>query len=513
MAKTTTQKAALNMITGAIVECVALVCGLILPRLVLANYGSAYNGITSSARQFLSATSILTLGVAGTTRVALYKTLSVNDIEGSSAIVRATEIYMRRVGIILAIYVVLLAIVYPLLVDTGYTWMEVAPLILAAGISSFGTYYFGTTYQAFLSADQSIYITNTFTIIATIVNTALSAMLISLHCTIQTVMLASSFVLFMKPLLQSVYVNKKYKLIRNCPPDTTALAKRKDVMAHSIANIVHDNTDIIVLTIFCNVKVVSVYTVYNLIMNALRKLQGVFTTGTEAIFGKMWVKHELGKIKKTLELYEYAVTFIISTVFSTTLVMILPFIAHYTKRVTDVEYILPQYALIITIAQMCFCMRAPYLTLVQGAGKYRETRNGAFVEAALNIFISVILVQFMGISGVAVGTLIANLFRTVQYAIYIDKHIIHRGMSVFLRKIIWASFNVAGVYFICISMANRFSFEGWYSWIIVGLCVFSISFVFTTLSSIAFYKEDLRRIWIIVKKQLMKRGTITRKTD
>ncbi|MBR5429915.1 MAG: sugar isomerase, partial [Firmicutes bacterium] len=409
MAKSRAQKAALNTMTAAAAEVVALICGLILPRLILANFGSAYNGITSSARQYLNALSILNVGIAGSTRVALYKSLSRGDIAASSAIVRATEKHMRRVGLILAAYVLVLMVVYPLLVDTGYTWIEVAPLILAAGVGSFGTYFFGTTYQAFLSADQCVYISNLFLIAATIANTAISAALILMGCTVQVVMLVSSAVLFMKPFLQSLYVRKKYKLDRHCQPDELALSRRRDVMAHSIANIVHDNTDIVVLTIFCDVKVVSVYTVYNLVMHALKKIQGVFTTGTEAVFGSMWARGETDKIRTTLGYFEYAVGSFITVVFSTTLVMILPFIAHYTHRVTDVEYVLPAYAAVITIAQMCYCLRAPYLTLVQGAGRYRETKKGAYLEAIINLTVSVVLVQFIGIVGVAVGTLLANI--------------------------------------------------------------------------------------------------------
>ena len=501
MSKSRAQKAALNTITGAVSEVVIMVCGLILPRLIIGQYGSAYNGITASAKQFLSAISFFNLGIAGTTRVALYRSLADGDLKKTSGIVKATELHMRKVGLFLAVYVLALAALYPLFVDTGYGWLDVALLILAAGITNFGSYFFGTTYQAFLSADQSIYISNIFLTVAVILNTAVSVILIRMNFSIQVVKLASAGVMFLKPLLQNIYVSRKYKLDRKAAPDRSALAMRKDVMAHSIANIIHDHTDMVVLTVFAGVKVVSVYSVYNLIMNALKKTQSIFTSGTEAIFGSMWAKQELDKMRKVLRYYEYVVAIFVSVVFSASLVMILPFISLYTKKVTDAEYILPMYAFVIILAQMFYCFRAPYLTMVQGLGRYKETKNGAFFEAGINLGLSILLVQFYGIVGVAVGTLVANVFRTFQYAFFIEKKIMPRGIAVVIKRILWALANVAVVYLCSNALIGTLAYSSWGGWIIGGLITVAVGVSVSLISSFCFYRTDFLDVWKLCKKE------------
>ena len=505
MAKTRTQKAALNTATAALSEIILFVCGLILPRLILLHYGSAYNGITASAKQFLSAISILNLGVAGTTRVALYRSLADNDLQKTSGIVKATELHMRKIGSILVIYLAVLVIAYPLFVDTGYSWIEVAPLIFAAGLSSFGRYFFGITYSAFLSADQSVYISNIFAIITNILNTLVNIALILAGYSIQVVKVSAALVLLLNPILLRAYVRRKYKLDTHCQPDKSALALRKDVMAHSIANVVHDHTDIIVLTVFTDVKIVSVYTVYNLVMSALKKVQTVFTSGTEAIFGNMWAKGEYTKIRSSLESYEYFVTIVISTIFSTALVMILPFIALYTKGVHDTEYILPAYALVITTAQALYCMRSPYLTLVQGVGHYKQTKVGAFFEAGINLTLSVVLVQFIGIVGVAIGTLVANLFRTLQYAIYIEKNIVKRGISVVFKRIAWTVVNIVAVVFASSPLVNRLAYGSWKMWVMCSFFTVVISALVALLMSLVFYRKDMAAAISILKRVIRKR--------
>lgn len=48
------KKLALNTITSVLFQITTLICGFILPRLILSTYGSETNGLVSSINQFLS---------------------------------------------------------------------------------------------------------------------------------------------------------------------------------------------------------------------------------------------------------------------------------------------------------------------------------------------------------------------------------------------------------------------------------------------------------------------------
>ena len=73
------KKATYSVIFLGIYQAVVFICNLILPRFILVAYGSEYNGIVSSITQFLTFISILRLGIAGATRVELYKSLAADD--------------------------------------------------------------------------------------------------------------------------------------------------------------------------------------------------------------------------------------------------------------------------------------------------------------------------------------------------------------------------------------------------------------------------------------------------
>ena len=80
---------------GFIRQFISLVCGLILPRLILSAFGSTYNGLTSSITQFLSVITLMRAGIGGASRAALYKPLAEKDSSSVSMIMNQMQKYMQ----------------------------------------------------------------------------------------------------------------------------------------------------------------------------------------------------------------------------------------------------------------------------------------------------------------------------------------------------------------------------------------------------------------------------------
>lgn len=53
------KKAILNIITSLLLQVVVLICGFIVPKLIITNFGSDVNGLISSITQFLAYISLL----------------------------------------------------------------------------------------------------------------------------------------------------------------------------------------------------------------------------------------------------------------------------------------------------------------------------------------------------------------------------------------------------------------------------------------------------------------------
>lgn len=503
--KSRTQKAFLNMSTSLVSQIVSIICGLITPRLILTNFGSTYNGVTASATQFLGMLNLLTLGITGATRVALYKPLAENDNLTVSRLMKASKQYMRKVSMCVVACIAVLCIVYPFVSKNDLTWIQNAALIFIVGISSLANYLFGVNNTIILQASQSNYVTNIADIIKIIINTICTAVLIWVGCSIYTVKLGSSLIYFIVPLVISIYIHRKFSLTNDCEPLETEGKSRKAVAAHSVANIIHDNVDLVTLTFFVDAKMISVYTVYNTIVSKIKMLLRVFTSGMEAAFGDMWVKREHSTLAKSFKTYEYMMFTLTTIIFSCVGILLLPFVRIYTLGVNDANYILPTFAALITIAEGIYCIRQPYMTLVYATGSYEQTKNVAIVEAGVNLTLSIVLVNIMGISGVIMATIVANLFCTSMFVCFTSKNILKRSIYVVIRRVVWVLICICITTVLSNVIGKTIAYNvSWFGWLIEAIVVFTISVVTTFLMSLLFYREDLislmKKAMSVVKK-------------
>lgn len=483
------KKAAINTAFSFVEEFVSLICGFILPRLILSAFGSQYNGLTSSISQFLSCAVLLRSGIGGATRAALYKPLAEHNQDEFNSIVKATDIFMKKIGAILLGAILFFASVYPFLVRNEFGWFFTFSLFIIIGMSTFAESFFGITYLIVLQADQKLWISSAFKCVCTILNTALGAVLILSGCSIHIVKLGSAAVFVIYPIALGAYVRHHYKIDTHVKPNNRAISQRWDAFWHQIALFVMNSTDVMVLTVFTNMLEVSVYSVYNLVMHGLKKTITSFTNGLEAAFGNMMAKNEQDALRKNLAVTETMLYSISTIVYTSAAVLILDFVNLYTKHITDVNYIRPGFAYIIILAQFFNGIRIPYQVIVQAAGHYKQTKVGAIVEPILNISLSIIFVFRFGLIGVAVGTLAATLFRTILYSLYMGKHLVKRSWRIVALRII-SSVCEAAATIIVVHLIGLKQPSNYFSWIVNAALSFSICTIIVMLGNIILFKDD-----------------------
>lgn len=149
-----------NSISPLIYQATTIICGFILPRLILGHFGTEVNGLVNSITQFLGIIAFLELGVGSVVQSSLYKPLSDNDDIAVSKVITSADKFFRRLGYILAIYVIAMLFYYPYLVKQNFSFTFTAMLIIAISIRSFAQYFFGIVNRLLLLADQK-HISNT----------------------------------------------------------------------------------------------------------------------------------------------------------------------------------------------------------------------------------------------------------------------------------------------------------------------------------------------------------------
>lgn len=493
------KRALLNTIYGLLYEAVVLICGMILPRLILGAFGSDYNGITNSITQFLSAVSLLRAGIGGVTKAALFKPLAEGDAHQISRVIKATENFLHKVSLIFLISLVLFACVYPVFVNKDFDWFFSFSLVLILGISTLAQYQFGLTYILLLNAAQRNGVVSIIQIITTILNTLIAALLIKLGGGIHLVKLGSALIYTINPIVINLYARKKFKIEKNVDPDDSAIAQKWDAFAHQVAYFVNTNTDIMVLTIFSNLKNVSIYSVYYLVINGITMLVKNSIQSVSSAFGDMIAKKEEESLRVNFDAFETLIASICTILFGTTMVMIIPFVSLYTRGITDANYYQPLFAVLITIAGFFNCMRVPYQYLVEAAGHFKQTKYGAYCEASINIIVSIVCVFKFGLVGVAIGTVFATMFRTIQFSIYLCKNIIVRNYWSVIKTLI-SSAVIIGLTFLINNIFPVIEYRNYYDWIMISVRTMFIIVALVCANDIIFFRSSSRTIIKLVKR-------------
>ena len=495
------EKLALNTVSSLALQVVSVICGFILPRLILETFGSDVNGLVNSITQFLGVITLLDLGVGAVVQSALYKPLADNDTNMISKIYVSANKFFRRLAEILLVYVVLLMIFYPMLVNKSFGHMYTALLIAAICISSFAQYYFGIVNSLLLNADQRGYIQYVAQIITLILNTFACYIIIKLGASIQIVKLTTSLIFLLRPLFLVFYVKKHYSIDKKITYTEEPIKQKWNGMAQHFASYVLNGTDNIVLTMFSTLGNVSIYSVYNVVIIGVKNALLSVTNGFQSLIGEMLAKKETMKLNAFFGFVEWFLHTGTTLVFGCTGVLIVDFVRVYTYGINDADYIQPLFAVLITIANAGHCLRLPYNILILAAGHYKQTHSNYIIAMILNIVVSIATVKMWGLVGVAIGTLIAMAYQTVWMAKYDSKNIICWPFKNFLKQ--------CGVDAITVIIASLATFKipmlsvSYVSWFLLAIEAFGIWLIISIVINTIFYRERVLSIFIRVKRRFV----------
>ena len=494
------KKAVKNIITSLLQQVVTVICGLIVPRAIIGAFGSSVNGLVSSITQFLGYITLMEAGIGPVIKSALYKPIAKKDKTQIEKILKASQRFFRVISGIFIIYLIALCFIYPMIVSTEFETGYTVSLILIIAISTFAEYFFGMVYKLYLQAEQKTYVTSTIQILTTILNAILVVVLIKWGANIQIVKLGSAFVFVLRPILQNIYVRKKYNINFKEVKEKYELKQKWDGLAQHIASVVHSNTDVVILTIFTSTAEVSVYTVYLYVVSGVKNIVQALTGGVDASFGDMIAKNEIDNLNRSFRTYELFYFSLITIVYIITIVMILPFIKVYTLGITDANYYRPIFAILITVAELIWSIRLPYNLTTLAAGHFKQTNKGAWVEVFTNLIISIILVFKFGMVGVAIGTLIAMTIRTIEFMYHTSKYILKRKQIENVKRVVILIVEMLIIVPIGFFISKFIEGNSYISWAILAVIVGVIALLGVGIVNGIIYRKDLKDLLDMIKR-------------
>lgn len=486
-----------NVVMTIIARLVTLFTGLIVQRRILVAYGSTLNGLTSSITQVMSYLVILEAGLGTASIQALYLPLSQKNWDKVSGIVTATGKEYRRIAFAFSLGLIGAAVLIPLAVAGQIEFALASALTLITGGSYIVSYIFGGKYKALLNADRKLYVLHIADSLSILLSCVLRVMALDAGYGIVAVQSINLLCVLCKNIGYVAFVKRKYNTINySAKPDLKAVNKRWNVLVHNLAGLVVNHTDIIILTIFADLKLVSLYGVYNLVFAQLSTMvQSTFMQAPQSNFGHLF-HEDRERFEKYYGIYETGFSILLFVVTTISLILIIPFVSLYTRGVNDINYIDPNLAILFALILLMNQIRIPSLITISVAGAFKETQNGAIIEAVINITVSLLLYFLtpLGLYGLLIGTVCSYVFRTSDVIAYVYRHLVNRSIYRLVRLLTVNAVTAAGLYVVFIMRlpVNTNSYIGWVLKAIVVSLIVTMTF---GLVNYLFNKEDTKELF------------------
>ncbi|GAB1431751.1 hypothetical protein MASR2M29_03760 [Spirochaetota bacterium] len=410
---------------------------LVVTKMVIVEYGSDFNGLNSTANQFISMLLIIEGGFTIAANVALFKPMASNDIYAINRILSATRKIFNKMGIIFFFIGSSASIIYALIINSDLSPMTSFLVFFMTVVSTSFNLSYATKFRILLQSENKEYILNSIQIITLILSQLLILATIFSNGNMLLVRLSTMLGSIINSFLIAIITNKKYKDINfEEEPDYESINGTKDIFIQKVTSMIYSTIPILFISATVGTIYASVYIVYNNIFQLLKSIMYSFINAPRIGFGKLIAERDSDYILKVFLQYEFIVCFVMLTLLSTAAVLIMPFISLYTIGITDVSY----YNWIIALLLICITffeiIHIPSGNIINMAGKFKVGRKIQTLASIVLVTVMIIGNITFGFYGILLSVLVTAIFLAFLEITYIHSRYFVGAMFNFFKLLI-----------------------------------------------------------------------------
>ena len=416
-----------NLASSLVYQVVLISLSFLLPRLYLENFGSEVNGVLSTIKQIFTYMCLLEAGVGLATTQALYKRIGENDYKSASEALAATNSYYIKTGVVYLAIVLVIAFCYAYVVPSSIDSNVLFFIVILNAIPALFSYFVQAKYRILMEVDGRKYVINNSETLVQLVSNAAKILVLLLTDSLVLIQLVYCVVALCQLIFLYIYAKRRYKWIDlKAKPDFGAISQKNSVLVHQLSGMVFNNTDIILISLLCDFKAVSVYSIYCIFFSQMQNFIMSIVSGFNFALGQMF-HTDRPKFDKVFNVYEtvyVTATFVIYTLMA---VFMLPLIQIYTTGVNDANYTNVYLVFLFVIMNLLSNGKLPVNSVIEYSGSFEKTRMHAIWEMVINITVSIVAIIYLGICGAILGTIAALIYRSLVMIDFSNKKVLQRN--------------------------------------------------------------------------------------
>jgi O-antigen/teichoic acid export membrane protein len=470
-----------NIISTALFQSIFFLTSFLIPKFILDFYGSEINGLLFSITQFVAYVYLIETGIVSATTYELYKPLAERDNEKISTIISTSNYLIKKMLIPFFIILIVFSILLPFILSNDYLLdSQLILLILIISMGNFLDFFLLGSFNALLIADKKNFILSIANIIQNILYVSIFYFFASSGYSIVFTKLIALLSFILKSTFIFIYVKSTYKLSSNkVKIDKNLLNKRWDSFYLQISSVFQNNLPIFLITILLDLKDLSIFAIYSLIVSSIYSIINVFTTSLVSNFGVLYNRKSKDEFKSQFKSFEFYYFLFITVIFSVSAFVFSPFIKLYTLG-SETNYSIQLLQILFLTNAFINYLKTPYGIVISALGKFKETKLQTTFQWIIIIITGIPLTFYFKMNGVIISMLISNLYRLVDLSHFIPKYITNWSFK-FSRKLILSS---SAIFLISIFLSLFFpsyQFSSWLNFILISFILFIIISIFSIL--------------------------------
>ncbi|MDW5289361.1 hypothetical protein [Formosa sp. PL04] len=481
-------------------------------KIFLENLGDEFMGLTGTLQSFLKFLNLAELGIGTAVGFSLYKPIIENNTVKINELLNLFGYLYKRIGLLIIGVGVLLSLFFPIIFNT-------LSLSLLVVYFAFYTFLIGTctnfffNYHIFLlEADQKNYVITSYSqsinLIKIIIQCVLVVYFQSFYLWIFLELcyfIAFSILLRRKVFKEYPWLDMKNtatKSILKTHPEL--ITKIKQISIHKFGAFVTNGTDQILIFAFISIESVAFFGNYQLIFNKLLQLINTSFAGTGAGIGNLVAENKTIQIKKVFWEMMALRFYIAGILFIVLQLIVEPFIVLWLGE----KYILEQSVLILFLTNMFIMqIRVPVDHFKDAYGLFQDTW-APIVQSIINLGASVILLNYFGLTGILLGTLIAfTLIILIWRPYFLYKMGFKESVWIYWKGFLKLTASLAIAFYICEYVFNdvlTLKKESYYDIILLGIkttCITLLVYTPIIFLSNEGFRDVSKRIFNLIRRK------------
>lgn len=487
-----TKNASRNMIFGVILKIYQLAIPFLMRTAMIYMLGVEYLGLNSLFTSILQVLNLAELGVGSAMIYSMYKPIAEDDNETICALMRLYKIYYRVIGLAICVAGLILLPFIPKLISGDVPAdINIYVLYLLNLSATVLSYWLFAYKNSILQARQRTDLTSKVLLGTETVKYVLQISALAIFHNYYYFVIIILFTQILTNIVTAIVSDRLYPDFQpkgKLPKEQIKQINRRirDLFTSKIGGVIVDSVDTIVISAFLGLTVLAVYQNYFYLITAVIGLVAIIFSSVTAGIGNSIVVETQEKNFNDLQKFTFIIAWISGVCTCCFLCLFQPFM-----RVWVGEELLLDFPVVICLCIYFFIYEINRLlnTYKDAAGIWHEDRFRPLVTALTNLVLNLVMVQFWGIYGIILSTVLSMMFVGMPWLLHNLFTVIfsRKFFSSYFKKLLFYTamvfISAAATYLICsiIKLPDILL-------IIVRLIICGI--VPNVIFLIAFYKTD-----------------------